>query len=147
LSAFYLGWLVQAMFLQRPQDYVMITTIFPATMLVASALQIEWKPSRRGPALLVFGVTAIILTLGLRPECGAMWVRCWREGSTPALQDELALNARWSSSADWQDLARVADFLRREGATDGEVTCLTGCTHWLYLQLGLEPSTRFPQVQ
>jgi hypothetical protein len=52
----------------------------------------------------------------------------------------------YSGTTGWRDLARVADFLRAEGVADGEFTCLSGCTHPLYLELGLEPSTRFHQA-
>jgi hypothetical protein len=146
LSAFYLGWLVQAMFIQRAHMYVMITTVFPAVVLVAGALQTESRPALRRACLLTFVPLAVILTPGLRWERVALWVRCWREGSTPELRDRLALTAHWAGGADWQDLARVADFLRAHAVTDGEVACLSGCTHPLYLELNLEPPTRFHQV-
>jgi hypothetical protein len=146
LAAFYLGWLIQATLIQRSWDYVMVTTVFPAVVLVAGALQTEWRPSLRGRALLTFVVLAVIITPGLRPQRLALWARCWQEGSTPELRDRLALNAGAGGSADWQDLQRVADFLRSEGVGDGELTCLSGCTHPLYLEMNLEPSTRYSQV-
>jgi hypothetical protein len=89
---------------------------------------------------------AAVFTPGLRPQRLALWARCWREGSTPELRDRLALNVRPDPGvADWRDLARVADFLRTEGVGDGELTCLSGCTHPLYMELNLKSSTRFHQ--
>jgi hypothetical protein len=146
LAAFYLGWLVQATLIQRSWDYVMITTLFPAVVLVAGAIQTEWRPFLRGRALFIFVVLAVIVAPGLRPERVAMWARCWQEGGTPERRDRLALNTGSGGAADWQDLARVAEFLRAQGVTDGELTCLGGCTHPLYLELDLEPSTRYHQV-
>jgi hypothetical protein len=146
LAAFYLGWLVQATLIQRSWDYVMITTGFPAVALVAGAIQRKWKPSLQGRLLVTFTVVAVIVTPGLRPQRLALWPRCWREGSTPELRDGLALNRKSGGAADWQDLTRVADFLRAEGDADSKLICLSGCTHPLYLDLDLEPPTRFPQI-
>jgi hypothetical protein len=146
LGAFYLGWLVQAVFIQRPHDYVMTAALFPAVVLVAGAMQVECRPALNFASLGVFVLLVALLTPGLRPGRLTLWARCCREGSTPELRDRLALNASWPGAADWQDLVRVADFLRAEGVGDGELTCLSGCTHPLYLELGLEPSTRFHQV-
>jgi hypothetical protein len=90
---------------------------------------------------------AAVFAPGLRPQRLALWARCWREGSTPELRDRLALlPPTYSGTTGWRELARVADFLRAEGVADGEFTCLSGCTHPLYLELGLEPSTRFHQA-
>jgi hypothetical protein len=146
LSAFYLGWLVQAAFIQRAHMYVMVTTVFPAVVLVAGTLQMRWRSALCRGALLTFVVLAVVLMPGLRLERVALWARCWREGSTPEVRDRLALNARWAGGADWQDLARVAAFLRAEGVADRELACLSGCTHPLYMELNLEPPTRFPQI-
>ncbi|HEY7422903.1 MAG TPA: hypothetical protein VH682_01460 [Gemmataceae bacterium] len=148
LSAFYLGWLVQAAFIQRSHIYVMMTTIFPAVVVVAGALQTKWKSFLARASLLAYVLLTIIVTPGLRPDRVVLWRRCWREGSTPQLRDRLALNPwkGWAGAADWQDLARVADFLRDEGVADRELICLSGCTHPLYLELDLEPPTRFHQI-
>jgi hypothetical protein len=146
LGAFYLGWLLQATLIQRPHFYVMVTTVFPAVVLVAGAIQTEWRRGLSRAALLAFVPIAVILSHGLRPERVALWARCCREGSTPELRDQLTLTARWSGAADWQDLARVADFLRAQGVRDRELACMSGCTHPLYLELNLEPPTRFPQI-
>jgi hypothetical protein len=147
LGAFYLGWLVQAVCIQRPHMYVMIATIFPAVVLMAGTIQEKCRFPVSIGFLLVFVQLAALVMPGLRSERLALWARCCREGSTHKLRDRLALNAQWrEGAADWQDLARVADFLRGEGVGDGELTCLSGCTHPLYLELGLEPSTRFHQI-
>jgi hypothetical protein len=146
LSGFYLGWLFQAVFIQRAHIYVMIPVVFPAVVLTAGALQTEWRPSLRRAILLLFVPLAIILTPGMRLERVAAWPQCCRERITPELRDRLALSAHWPGGADWQDLARVAAFLRSEKVGDGELVCLSGCTHPLYFDLNVEPPTRFPQI-
>jgi hypothetical protein len=45
------------------------------------------------------------------------------------------------------ELADVEAFLVGQGARDGEVTCLSGATHPLYLDLNLTPSTHYSQVE
>jgi hypothetical protein len=72
-----------------------------------------------------------------RLEC---WPRCWREGSTPALKDRLAL----THVANWGDLQRVADFLRAEGVGGGEVICYSWPAVPLYRDLDLAPRRGSP---
>jgi hypothetical protein len=147
LGAFYLGWLAQAVFLQRPHDYVLLPTFFPAFVLVAGAIQTECRPAVAGAVLLPFVLFAATITPGLRPERLGLWLRCWQEGSSPGLRDRLQMCPRaFPGATDWQDLARVVAFLRAEGVGDGELTCLSGGTHPLFLELGVEPATRFHRI-
>jgi hypothetical protein len=71
----------------------------------------------------------------------ALWGRCWREGSSPEVRNGLALIVGFDAT-DWIHLARVAEFLRGEGVRDGELTCYHRGTIPLYLELGVQPSTR-----
>src|SRR5262249_50262519 len=73
----------------------------------------------------------------------ALWPRCLREGSTPELRDCLALNNR----AAWRELEQVADFLRRQGVGDGEVTCYSTRALSLYLEPGRRASTRYSPLE
>lgn len=43
----------------------------------------------------------------------------------------------------WQDLDRVADFLRQQGIRNGELTCYHTTTAYLFSQLGVRPATRW----
>jgi hypothetical protein len=146
LSAFYLGWLAQAAALQRITDYGMAASAFPAIVLVADALQSGCTPFLRRAFLVALALIALCLAPGLRPGRLALWARCCREGSTPQLRDLLTVPT-WRDPPDWQDLARVEEFLRGQNAADGEVTGLSGFTSPIYLDLNLEPSTRFHGVE
>ena len=146
LSAFYLGWLAQAAFLQRVTDYGMAAGAFPAIILVADALQARCTPFLRRAFLVALALIALFLAPGLRPGRLALSARCCREGSTPELRDLLTVPT-WRNPPDYQDLARVEEFLRSQGAADGEVTCLSGFTYLVYSDLDLEPSTRFHGVE
>jgi hypothetical protein len=144
LGTFYLGWLAQAMFIQYPHAYALAATIFPAVAFVGSASRRQYHPSLRRMAFSVFPVLVLLLTPGLYPESLSLWPRCWNGGCTPELRDDMTL---WTDyPVHWRDLARVAAFLRSEKVRDRELVCMGGWTHWLYLELGLEPSTRYPQI-
>jgi len=146
LGGFYLGWLAQAAIIQNITDYGMAASVFPAIILVAEAVQSGCTPFLRRAFLVALASVALCVAPGLRPERLALWARCCREGSTPELRDRLTLPT-WRNPTDWQDLARVEKFLRDQGAADGEVTCLSGFTYPLYLDLDLEPSSRFHGVE
>jgi hypothetical protein len=144
LGAFYLGWLVQAALLQRPHEYVMMTTVFPAVVLIAGTPWAGCGLSLAQAFLVDVALLAALFMPGLRPQRLLLWAWCWREGSTAELRDRLGLMPpAYSGATGWRDLARVADFLRAKGIADGELTCLSGGTHPLYLELQLESSTRF----
>ena len=146
LSAFYLGWLAQAVALQRITDYAMAASAFPAIIVVAEAVQRGCSPFMRRTILAALAAAALCVAPGLRLERLALWPRCCREGSTPELRDFLTVPT-WRNPTDYQDLARVEEFLRDQGAADGEVTCLSGFTYLIYSDLNLEPSTRFHGVE
>jgi hypothetical protein len=86
----------------------------------------------------------LLFTPGFYPDQLLLWPRCWTEGSTPELRDDLTSGGDFI--VNWQDLARVAAFLRSKGVRDRELACVGGWTHSLYQELGLEPPTRYPQV-
>ncbi len=141
-SAFYLGWLFQAAYLQKGYEYTLASALPPALVLVAGR---AWWPGplRLGTAVLVaFGLLAAWRHPLLRSERLAVWERCLREGSSPEVRDRLKLVTD-RNGTDWTDLRRVADHLRLRGAGDGEVTCYNNSTHPLYVTLGLRPSTRY----
>ena len=148
LAAFFLGWFVQAAFLQLPHDYAVAPVTLPALALLAAV----WRPPAR-----VSGAGKVFW-MGRRrrrPFCGASPF-AWN-GSTYGCAaagrgrrpKSRACSPRTDSpyGVDAVHLARVADYLRGQKVGDGELTCLSGCTHPLYLDLDVKPSTRFPQVE
>lgn len=144
LSVLYLAWLGQVMFFQKPFDYVLA----PLPILGMAVLCAQPWPSSRslhacGFAVLTsFCFTAAMYHPLLDPQRLALWPCCWREGSSAELRDRLALiDAR--NTTDWQDLARVGDFLAGLNLRDGELTCYNNSTLSLYFDLNLRPSTRF----
>jgi hypothetical protein len=142
LAAFYLGWLLQAFGLQKRFDYQLAPPVLVGLALLAAQ---SWLCSR---SLLNKALLAVFLALAVqqhpvfRPERLALWGRCWQEGSTSELRNQLSLTADLGST-DWVALARVADFLRCQAIGDGELTCYNNFTHTLYLDLNLRPSTPF----
>jgi hypothetical protein len=163
LGALYLGWLLQALVLQKGLDYVHV----PETLLAMAVLAgRRWAVGF--PFLVWFAVTGVALHLAgtgpgvaafnrwlpaLRlelhpladPAVLAAWPRCWREGSTPELRDRLGQYNDVHCGTRWEDLDRVARYLRtvEPPLGDRELTCWHDSTCPLYLMLDLEPSTRY----
>jgi hypothetical protein len=163
LAALYLGFLFQGVVIQKGFDYVHVAETLMAMAIVAVA---GWSV---GFGYLVwFLVCAALLAvpaLGplvkaidpdswalrierhalLNPDKLKVWPRCWREGSSASLRDELGVYTNVHVGTTWEDLERVAAFLRRiePPLRDRELTCWHDSTHPLYLMLNLEPSTRY----
>jgi hypothetical protein len=141
LAAFYLGWLVQAAYLQKGHEYVLAPTVLLALTLLAARL-VGMSPRPVGRVALL-GVAAFLAVRHpvLDPGRLALWPRCWHDGGAE-LRDRLRLVGE-PLGTDWADLARVAGFLRRLDLRDGELTCYHNFTHPLLLDLGLKPSTPY----
>jgi hypothetical protein len=138
LAALYLGWLLQSVVLQHVFDYIHVPAVLLALTLLVGG---DWPDAKIlwVPVAAYLGVAASLHPL-VKPNRLALWLRCWREGSTAAIKDRLAL----TPVANWTGLERVAQYLREQGVKDGEVTCYDLRTTSLYLDLDLKPSTRFP---
>jgi hypothetical protein len=143
LAAFYLGWVVQANFLQFQFNYHLVPSVVLAVVVVAGLL--GQNARARWGWVALFGFTAF--AVGSQPACTparlAVWGRCWREGPSPEVRDLLSLNPGADFAVGSTELDRVAGYLRAQGAGDGEVTCYSFSTMHLYLELGIKPSTRF----
>jgi hypothetical protein len=142
LAGFYLAWLVQAVYFQQPFDYVLAPVAFLAIALVAEQ---DWLPARSQLSwcgLAVFALLVLHHYPLLQEGRLRLWARCWQEGSSPALRDQLRL-VRDANSPGWTELSAVAQELRRRGVQDGELTCFHNSPQPLYLDLGLRPSSPF----
>jgi hypothetical protein len=140
LAGFFLGWFVQTALLQVLHEYVLAPTV-----LLAWALLLALAPPRPLRVLtwvlLVFFVGAALWRHPLaRYDRLSLWGRCWTEGSSPDLRNRLQLT-HISHTPDWIALRQVADFLRRQELSDGELTCFSGSSTSLYLDLDVKPST------
>ena len=92
LAAVFAGWLVQAGFIQHCQTYVLLPHIFLALGLVFGWKWPQW-PAWVDYAVAVAVVAALLFYNPLfQLNRLALWPRCWSEGSSPALHDELALS-------------------------------------------------------
>jgi hypothetical protein len=140
LAGFYLGWLLQANYLQSGFLYHLVPPVLLAMTVIADR---RWLPgdSRLGWVILTgfLGLAAVRHPLGDFGRTG-LWGRCWRGGSAE-LQNRLALTTE-PRRPDWVALEQVADFLREQGVRDGELTCYSFGTLPLYLKLDVAPSTR-----
>lgn len=161
LAGFYLGWFLQANFIQRQFDYHLVSTIFLALTLIAggpwpgiglaNGKEGENSSAEGSPLLRSTLAVVFLMFLGLvlwhhpllKGDRLSFWSRCLREGSSPEVRDGLSFEDRQAPPS-WVDLARVASFLRTQGLRDGELTCYSQHTSHLYLELNLTPAVRFP---
>jgi hypothetical protein len=163
LAAFYLGWFIQAILLQKGFDYVQVPLLFLAMAVVATH---RWS---FGFAYLIwFVVLAALWNLPtLNPVARSieehlpsirsiedpltdfrvmqLWPRCCVEGSSPELRDKLGHLVDIHCGTNWEELRDVALFLKtlNPPLCPGELNCWHDTTHPLYLLLNLEPATRY----
>lgn len=137
LAAFYLGWLAQSVSFQHLFDYVHAPGMILAIAVLANrprAASWKWKL-----ATVAFLFVAAATSPALRPARLSDWWNCVTQGSTPELRDRLSL----FDQVEWQNLEKVATFLRSQNLREGELTCYNSTLVYLYPQLGLKPSTRY----
>jgi hypothetical protein len=142
LAALYLGWLVQATYFQHQFDYVQLPPLLLGLALVAS----RWPglPRLLLRHLLIAGLFLFLLVRFpvLTKDRAALWGRCLHEGSSPGLRDRLSLYGQ----VDWQDLERVANYLRVQGIRDDELTCYALRTLPLIQELDVVPAGNLVDV-
>jgi hypothetical protein len=143
VAALYLGWSLEAIFLQHPYDYVHV----PPLMLGIAVLCQSVVSAPPG-----LGRTLILATLllgvgkslpGVTARRLPCWRDCFREGGSAELRDRLSLLPR----GNWTELEQVRTYLAAQNLRDGELTCLTRRTIPLYQELGIHPSTPYPFLE
>jgi hypothetical protein len=156
LAACYLGWFAQANFLQMQFPYHLVVPLLLALAFLAGQSWKRFPAWVQGTLVAAFLIWAAVphpqftyhetwVTQGhplLQRSRLAQWGRCWREGSSPQVRDQLTLERQFVAPS-WVDLQRIAAELRRLGVRDRELTCYSLSTLSLYLDLGVEPATRF----
>jgi hypothetical protein len=141
LGCFYLSWLLQADLLQHGTPYHHVPALFLA--LAVAACWYDGKSVSRGrwATLLLFAAVAVGLHPALKWPRLSAWGQCFLREGDAELKNRLAL----TDTTDWQNLERVARFLRAQSLRDGELNCYGTYTIPLYLRLHLQPATRFIQ--
>jgi hypothetical protein len=145
LAGFYLAWLGQVVFLQQMHEYIQAPALLIGLTFVFGFVATLRRLSTRlvaGLGLSVFLLAALSQHPLLRLERLALWPRCWTEGSSAELRNQLSL-VRAAHSPDWVQLEAIAEYLRHLDLKDRALTCYNDSTHPLYLMLDLEPSTPF----
>ncbi len=124
LAAFYLGWLLQALCLQLPHDYVLTPPTLLGMTVAASGIHTLAGPRVRWLALAVFAVIVVIYHPLRRLNRLEVWGRCWTEGSSSDIRNRLTL-VYSTHTPDWVELHEVAEYLRSLHLRDWELTCFT----------------------
>lgn len=138
LAAIYLSWLGQAFFLQHLFDYVYTPTIVLAIGVLASESSALWQTRWRSVGIVFLGLTILCSPVWRVSRLGCWWT-CVTRGSTPTMRDRLRLLVTPS----FDDLEKVAEFLRQQGVKQGEMICFNDSLVHLYPRMQLQPPTRF----
>ena len=168
LAAFFLGWFLQALVLQKWHDYIHVPELFLALALLAGR---GWSPARWVILWIALAGAAFALAdrsptvrnaiddlpehrnlpsgrpAAFDPDALRHWPECFGP-DTPELRDALARLPRICCTASWVELEAVAQYLERVEPPLGDKQLLTfhDSPHPLYLRLGVEPETRFMHV-
>ncbi len=171
LSALYLSWTAQALFIQRGFHYAHIDEI-----LMLLALGAAHRLYLGAAAAAVITATSLLILAGRVPmqnpnpalikrsdghvlfvrhqlfdaERMALWRECFRTGLSDAeyyrRQYDLAEVREFYPGNDWVQLNEMADELRRRGVRDGEVLAWEDAPHAVYRMAGISPGFRFLHV-
>jgi hypothetical protein len=143
LAAFFLGWFVQANYLQILNfEYHTLPTVLLGWALVLGWLCRE-APARTAGLVPAAAVLAGALYCPLPySHYLALWVDCLTSPDSDRIRDALARNTTTGRTS-WRDLRGVMRYLSERGARDGEVTCWDFSAIPFYMESGLEPSNRF----
>ncbi len=136
---FYLGWVAQAYFLQHLFDYVHAPAILLSLLLLTAALAGADRSFWRTGGIVAFALLAVAASPVFSARRLEVWRDCLSGPVSPRLQDRLT----HFSNPDREDLQRVADFLRREGAAGRDVCLFNSDFVSLYQTLNLRPPTKF----
>jgi hypothetical protein len=171
LAALYLAWLVQAVLTQKAFDYVHTPLTFLAMAVIAGqrwcfgfaylvwfvlvGLLVNVADEFPAAARLVAALeppdspVRAYVRLEKHPLADGkimkLWPRCWIEGSSPELRDQLGQYTDIHCGTKWRELEDVAAYLRGVDPPigPGELNCWHDSTHPLYLMLDLDPATRY----
>jgi hypothetical protein len=147
LCACYLAFLYQAAFIQFGLSYHLVgSTLLGLTVLFGRPFVTSGRLWSRA-VLAGIGIAFAVQSPIFRPDRLALWTSCWQGGS-PKLYDRLALeSSKLGAEVDYEALAQVADYLRKQGVHDGELTSYHNHLLRLCDDLGVRPSTRFPWIE
>jgi len=145
IAILYLCWFIQASLIQLSHEYVLAVPILIAIPLLLCADRIAFPSSAMRAAIALFFAVALMMHPLLKPRALATWPLCFTRGSSPLVKDRLSTDAERNvmGEAHWQDLAKVADYLRSRDVADGQLACWDDSSHALYTQLKISPSSRF----
>ena len=171
LAMLYLGWFVEAVFLQKTFHYSQTPVHFLAFALLTAH---RWPISPIFMAWCLIGATLIHYKASnatvqdwlepfkrqrpftyqqvvpfhrlINDDWRSVWYKCLTEGSSPAIQDHLSFYRLIHCAPTWTELEQVHQYLQTLNLKDGELVCWDDTTHPLYLSLNLRPSFRFMHV-
>lgn len=139
LKALYLGWLLQAIFLQHPFAYTHIPAIILALAVVASVkCQPPWQLMLTCSTVAIFA-SATVTSPCLRFDRLEAWPDCFRYGPSIEIQNKIETHA----DDYWRDYPDLVRFLQRQSLDDGQLLVYSHTLVSLYRDLQIRPPTRY----
>jgi hypothetical protein len=140
LAALYLGWMIQAHFLQHPFHYCHTPTVILAAALLAACWPAGFAQRRLANLAFAGSMAVAMLTAPcFAPQRLAWWGECITHGARPEVK--CALHHR--NLPNWVELQPVVDYLKQQNLKDGELTAYNVFLVHLYPEVGVRPSTRY----
>ena len=171
LAALYLGWMAEAVFLQKTFHYsqtpghLLAFALVAAYRLPAAQIFIAWcliggtlthyRETRgtfdetlgRFQAEKRFTYQQIVPAHKLiNTDWPHVWKKCLLEGSNPEMKNHLSFYRYNHCAPTWTELDEVRQFLQTLNLHDRELVCWDDSTHPLYLDLKIRPGIRFMHV-
>lgn len=143
LSACYLGWMVQVFLLQHLFDYIHAPVVLMAILITATPIYRTFSERWCRTMVMGFVSLAVLASPLASVQRVKVWSSCLNSRSNAKLYDQLAV----LDNPQWEDLARVEDFLRHQEPKQQEVCCYHSDLVSLYNRLGLLPPARYVYVQ
>jgi hypothetical protein len=140
LSAAYVGWLVQSFAFQHLFDYIHAPGVLLSILLLAvcTVAANTVSPLMRGGWVCLAAV-AVFWSPCVQPARLSLWTTCVNGPMTPAVRDRLS----HFQNPNRQDLARVAEFLEKQGVSGRDVCFFNSDFVGMYRQMDLAPPTRY----
>jgi hypothetical protein len=138
VAAAYVGWMIQAFAFQHCFDYIHAPAVMLAFLLLAMCTV---SSTGRGTriAWATFAAIALCWSPLLQPSRLELWPACVRGEVTPAIQDRLS----HFQNPVQKDLARVADYLQRQGISGQDVCFYNSDFVGMYRRMNLMPPSRY----
>ncbi len=151
LSGLYLGWILQAFFLQQLFDYIHVPGILLAWTICVRRAGVSLASADNAaavkklviPAFAAFLCLALVTSPMLRWNRQRLWWQCVQACLGLPLSPETKDQMAQIPFPRWAELQPMIEHIRNAGIVDTQLIAYNGNLIHLYPELGFQPATRF----